>query len=147
MGMWRGGGEHWWRPGANVDQALTTNGATPLFASAKNGNVEVLRALMEAGANVDQALTTNGTTPLVVSADNGNVEVVRALVEAGANVNQILTIDDHALNTICSEWTSQGGEGLLTGLVDRRTHRGLACSRSGRTCGSGADVGGGRRKH
>jgi ankyrin repeat protein len=73
--------------GANVDQASTRDGATPLCASAQNGHVEVVRALLEAGANVDQASTKHGATPLYVAAQNGHVRVMRALAEAGANID------------------------------------------------------------
>ncbi len=73
--------------GDNVDQARTVDGTTPLYVSAKIGNVEVVRALVEAGANVDQASTKRGATPLYISAQSGHAKVVRALLEAGADIN------------------------------------------------------------
>jgi hypothetical protein len=41
---------------ADLDQAETTSGCTPLYVSARGGHVEVARALMEAGADLNQAL-------------------------------------------------------------------------------------------
>ena len=75
-----------------------------MFAAAGNGNVELVRALVEAGANVDQAFsTTYGATPLCVSAKKGHVEVVRALLEAGANVDQAALLEVGAdINLNCT---------------------------------------------
>ena len=70
---------------------VATNGATPLYFAAEDGEVEVVRALVEAGANLNQVVLTDGATPLCIAAQNGEVEVVRALVEAGADINQAIT--------------------------------------------------------
>jgi ankyrin repeat protein len=73
--------------GANIDQASTRDGTTPLCVSAQNGHIKVVRALLEAGADIDQAVLADRRTPLYVAAQTGNVEVVRALAEAGANID------------------------------------------------------------
>ena len=46
--------------GANKDQCLTNNGATPLFVAARHGHLEVVRFLVESGANNDQGATGTG---------------------------------------------------------------------------------------
>ena len=58
----------------------------PLHWSARNGHLEVVRALIKAGADVN-AKDNDGWTPLHYSAWNGHLEVARALIEAGADVN------------------------------------------------------------
>ena len=70
--------------GTNVDTATNT-GATPLFAAAWNGRVDVVRLLVERGANVDTA-TIDGQTPLHIAAIKGRLAVARFLVERGADV-------------------------------------------------------------
>ena len=50
-----------------------------------NGNVEVVRLLLEARADPDMCVSVLGNTPLFVAADFGNVEVARLLLESGAD--------------------------------------------------------------
>ena len=63
---------------------------TPLTTASFFGNVEVVRALLEAGADVNKSSTDNeySHTPLSWASSEGRVEVVRALLEAGADVNK-----------------------------------------------------------
>ena len=60
--------------GANKDQGLTDDGATPLFIAAQEGHVEVVRFLVESGANKDQGMA-DGATPLFKAAEEGHLEV------------------------------------------------------------------------
>ena len=50
--------------GANVNQARTDDGRTPLYVASQNGHTETCQALLSSGANVNQARTDDGTTPL-----------------------------------------------------------------------------------
>jgi ankyrin repeat protein len=59
-------------------------GWTPLHLAAAQGNVEVVRILVERGADTI-AQTEDGRTPLHVAAQVGNTEIVRILVEHGTN--------------------------------------------------------------
>jgi hypothetical protein len=60
--------------GADVNQA-THNGATPLFAAAKNGYLNDVQCLViEIGADVNQT-TLSGATPLHIAAENGRLDV------------------------------------------------------------------------
>ena len=58
------------KAGANVNQARTDDGTTPLWVAAEqNGHTEIVAELLKAGANVNQARTDDGTTPLWVAAE------------------------------------------------------------------------------
>jgi ankyrin repeat protein len=76
---------------ANVDQARTDTGSTPLCIAAQMGHVDVVRVLAGAGANLDQAKTTDGATPLFIAAQKGYVDILQTLIDAGANINQVMT--------------------------------------------------------
>ena len=67
--------------GANKDQALKTDGATPLLIAAVFGQFQVVRFLVESGANKDQG-RTDGTTPLDIAIRNHHHAVVQLLVES-----------------------------------------------------------------
>lgn len=57
---------------------------TPLIRAARNGDLEVLRALLEAGADADRH-DHDGVTALIMAAAYGNVDIVRMLLERGAD--------------------------------------------------------------
>eukprot|EP00803_Ostreobium_quekettii_P007107 evm.model.scf_767.1 EVM.evm.TU.scf_767.1 scf_767:25225-28318(+) len=67
-------------------------GATPLFVAAQNGEVEVVRCLLQGGATVDRP-NKDGATALYIAAQNKHVEVVEALIEAKADVNHACTME------------------------------------------------------
>ena len=69
------------------------DGSTPLHWSARKGDVEAVKMLLEAGANV-HARAKHGSTPLHWAAYGGTfeaikrkVEAIKILLEAGADVN------------------------------------------------------------
>ena len=55
-----------------VNQARTTDGASPLYIASQNGDVDIVKVLIKAGGNVNQAATT-GALPLYIASQNGNV--------------------------------------------------------------------------
>lgn len=63
------------------------NWETLLIDAARNGDVDVVEALLKQGANVNQG-NKKGETPLILAAAYGHVEVVDVLIKQGANVNQ-----------------------------------------------------------
>ena len=53
---------------------------------AREGNVQVLKVLIQLGADVNRE-DSEGYTPASEAAENGHVEVIRALHQAGADLN------------------------------------------------------------
>ena len=70
-------------------------GMTLLHKAGSNGNIEVVRLLLDRGANVDTP-DDYGWTPLRVSTSNG--KVVRLLLDRGANVD---TPDNYGWTSLC----------------------------------------------
>ncbi|HEY0878695.1 MAG TPA: ankyrin repeat domain-containing protein [Zeimonas sp.] len=69
-----------------VDKGAEVNrpGWTPLHYAAVSGNVDLLRYLLERNAYID-AQSPNRSTPLMMSARHDRVDAARMLVEAGAD--------------------------------------------------------------
>lgn len=63
-------------------------GCTPLYTSVLNGNVEMVKLLLEHGANVDDATGSSGETALGVATRNNSVRIVNMLLQQGADVNR-----------------------------------------------------------
>ena len=59
---------------------------TPLLYAARDGNLEMVRLLLQLGANV-KATDANGTSTLVIALINGHVGTARFLLENGADPN------------------------------------------------------------
>lgn len=85
--------------GADPNAMPLDGSTTPLHNAARNGNLEMIQALIQAGANVN-ATTTNSDlfnfAPLHEAAFSGNVEAIRALVAAGADINYYPPDSSHA---------------------------------------------------
>lgn len=71
-------------PTIEVNNAHSTDGATPLFLASKYGHADVVKELSAQSAEVDKT-DNNGCTPLLVASQNGHLEAVQALLQAGAN--------------------------------------------------------------
>ena len=67
--------------------ARSEGGFTPLLFAAREGHVDVLRALARGGANVDDTLPDNGMSALVMAVYNAQYDFARALLDAGADPN------------------------------------------------------------
>ena len=61
-------------------------GSEALFTAIENGDVEMVRLLVEAGADVNAAEGFGGNTPLHEAVEKGDAEMVKILVAAGADV-------------------------------------------------------------
>jgi hypothetical protein len=93
------------RAGAPVETA-DSEGTTPLYQAAVNGNAAIVRVLLTAGASPD---TESGTgsqgTPLCGAACWGHTEAVRALLEHGADPN---LREDHGTGRPPLDWAAKG---------------------------------------
>jgi hypothetical protein len=70
-------------------QSVRVTSGEPLFIAAQDGQLEVLRLLVQKlGADVNE--THHGIMPLIIAAEKDNLAVVRCLVELGADVNQVM---------------------------------------------------------
>jgi len=69
-------------------RALPTpeGGMTPLLFAVRDGNVEMMRLLLELGADLEQT-SGNHTSPLLIAIVNGQVGIANELLAKGANVN------------------------------------------------------------
>ena len=76
--------------GIDVNQARTTDGVTPLYLAALEGQLAVAQLLLNRGADVNLA-RTDGATPLFIAALNGQLAVAQLLLDRGADVNQAET--------------------------------------------------------
>ncbi len=69
-----------------LNYVVQRGGSTALLFTARTGDAESARALLEAGANPNDALA-DGTSALVLSAHSGRTAVGRVLIEKGAEPN------------------------------------------------------------
>ncbi len=62
--------------------------STLLHIAAYNGQLKIVKYLIENGAKVDEK-DPDGWTPLPLAAGNGHLEIVKYLIENGADVNAV----------------------------------------------------------
>ena len=74
--------------GANVGQAKTYDGWTPLHIACARGNLEIVKLLLEEGTDIDQ-VNKNGWTPLHEACWAGHTEIVKLLLSECANINAV----------------------------------------------------------
>jgi len=73
-----------------LDEGMNPNiiesGQSPLMIAARNGEIQITRALVAFGADVNLR-NDDGTTALMLAARNGNTLVVEMLLKAGADAD------------------------------------------------------------
>ena len=69
-----------------ADEIGTDNENVSLHTAAEEGNIDIVRLLIERGAEVDSR-DDAGHTPLHEASRSGHVEVARALIDYGADIN------------------------------------------------------------
>tara|TARA_A100001015_G_C14981233_1_gene709530 strand:+ start:173 stop:1543 length:1371 start_codon:yes stop_codon:yes gene_type:complete len=77
------------------------------------GNVDFVRALLQAGADVDKTTNIDGTTALIVASQMGHALVVEALIQAGADVDKV-DINGH---TALSHASNSGYTSIVEALL------------------------------
>ena len=68
-----------------MDGDNNDNGETPLWTASRNGDVDLVRLLIDVEALINQA-DEDGATPLSVASQNGHIDVVRLFIDGGATV-------------------------------------------------------------
>ena len=63
-------------------------GNTPLQIAALEGNVDIVKVLLQHGCKID-CMNTDKDTPLIDAVENGHFEVVKLLLKAGVNPRQV----------------------------------------------------------
>jgi ankyrin repeat protein len=63
------------------------NNVTPLILASQQGNLDIVKVLLNSGARVDDIMT-DGRTALLMACKNGHIEVVKLLL--GRKANQFL---------------------------------------------------------
>lgn len=87
-----------------------SGGLTALLLAARNGQLDAVRALVEAGADINEPSAGDKTNPIVLAVIDGHFEVAKYLLERGANPN--LANDDGLTPlyaAIDAQWAPVGG--------------------------------------
>jgi ankyrin repeat protein len=71
----------------NLNEVDEDDGNTMLFRASKEGNLEIVRLLVEGGADMDKA-DYDGRTPLYVACKYGHIKIVQLLLDAGADIDK-----------------------------------------------------------
>ena len=71
--------------GADIEARVGGLRLRPLHLAARNGNVELVTALLEAGADLAGGNHDDGFTPLHFAAESGSADTVTVLLAAGAD--------------------------------------------------------------
>jgi ankyrin repeat protein len=89
--------------------AVVIGGNTALTLAAREGNLEAVRALVEAGADVNEPNAGDKTTPLVTAICNGHYTVANYMLEDGADPN-LASVDGLAAlyAVIDTQWAPVG---------------------------------------
>ena len=60
-----------------------------LFIACQNGNLKIVKILIEHGADVNKTKASNNSTPILTAAQSGYLKIVELLIEYGADINKI----------------------------------------------------------
>ncbi|CZR67446.1 uncharacterized protein PAC_17345 [Phialocephala subalpina] len=86
-------------------------GRTPLSVASENGNLSLVKLLLEAGANPASRDLRHGLSPLAWAASRGNEKVVEILLQAGVDT------DDHIAGSTALELAAARGNRMVLELL------------------------------
>lgn len=79
------------------DNECNSNGETAVYKAARNGHIDVVKALIESyGAKVN-INRNDGRSPLMAAVENGDDEVIKTLLSYGAKYDQVANDGSSAL--------------------------------------------------
>lgn len=87
---------------------------TPLHNAAKNGDSDIVKALIDDGTDIEQH-DTNGRTPIQLAARHKQLDIINLLVDSGANINA----KDNDGNTPLHKAISRGQLDLSSFLLEQ----------------------------
>ena len=90
-----------------------------LHAAAVTGNLEAVKAHIEAGSDLNEREPAGGSSPLISACVFGQTKVALALIEAGADVNQTNNDGSTALHTAAFFCRTEIVEALLKASIDK----------------------------
>lgn len=96
----------------NIDPNLSYDSVPVIHMASLNGDVEIVKYLIEKGANID-AFDKNNCTPLIVASYEGKKEIVQYLISKGSNVNHI----DNQKTTALSSATANKHQDIVKILI------------------------------
>ncbi|XPS85083.1 putative ankyrin repeat domain protein [Desulfosarcina variabilis str. Montpellier] len=80
---------------------LISGVATTLFIASRDGNIKIVKLLLENGVDANMKLNDKGTTALINASQNGHQEIVKLLLEGGADINAVNTDGETAFRQAC----------------------------------------------
>jgi ankyrin repeat protein len=110
--------------GANPNMCIHPTKNCPLYIASQNGNLEIVKTLLDAGADIN-IINSENITPLVVAIINAHVDVVKVLLSYGA-MTTIIKRDggiiraNNILNAAIADPAIQGNPELLQKFIIMR---------------------------
>lgn len=104
-----------------IDEHQGVEGNTAVHRTARDGNVTMLKIILDAGADIN-ARDKNGTTPAMLAASQGHLEVLDLLLEYGADMDAVDGRGWNTLNYACENCEVSCIPGLLA-LSQSWSHR------------------------
>ncbi|HUF47892.1 MAG TPA: ankyrin repeat domain-containing protein [Vicinamibacterales bacterium] len=115
--------------GLTAFAGLAEQAGPPTVEAARRGDIEAIRALVQAGADVN-ATQGDGLTPLHWAAERGDRALAEVLLHAGANVRAVTRIGDHTPLHVASR---TGSASVVRVLLDAGADASQATTTSGVT--------------
>jgi uncharacterized protein len=114
--------------GTRIDQLRWPNDETSLMIAARRGDLDIVKALLNAGADIN---TKNrfGDTALTKAVYKGHTDVVQVLLDAGASTEVAWNRGETPL----FEAAQRGYDGIVKALIDKGANANYRSSRNGWT--------------
>ena len=108
--------------GINLDYNEDTSlGQTPLMRSIEQGDLSLVKLLVDAGASIDKK-NNRGGTPLYCAVEINKIHIAEYLLSCGANINYVPPDSNtrHASKTLLSRAAINGSPEMVKLLIDNK---------------------------